>query len=181
MFGGYDGKTLFTDIEIFDIFTQSWHKIKRNSTSTDEYIPKPRKGHSVCVSGNKIYYYGGVAKNEVLNDLVIFDTEKLIWEQIKIDFIYNNTIINLPSLKNHSANFINNNIYLVGGSTGDEKINKEINLYRISLNDKSMVKVNNYSNSVPNRQQHSATIINNYSILIIGGYERTNRPIHIDK
>jgi hypothetical protein len=42
----------------------------------EDFVPKPRSGHSTVVHGNKMYIFGGILElTHELNDLIVFDFE----------------------------------------------------------------------------------------------------------
>ncbi|KAI8928494.1 hypothetical protein BC831DRAFT_448153 [Entophlyctis helioformis] len=43
--------------------------------------PKSRLGHSMCAIGRKVFVFGGLAGQDVLGDLWVFDTETNAWSQ----------------------------------------------------------------------------------------------------
>jgi N-acetylneuraminic acid mutarotase len=76
LYGGYDGKESFANIEIFDIQTQIWSCAEVNFKNEK---PSPRNAHAAIVINKKIYIFGGHYQNVHLNDLIIFDTIKSEW------------------------------------------------------------------------------------------------------
>lgn len=62
----------------------SWHRVHLNLQSNS--LPVPRWGHSCCVIGNEIVYFGGYACNcatnkesVYMNDVWSFNTTTMEW------------------------------------------------------------------------------------------------------
>ncbi|EFC43665.1 predicted protein [Naegleria gruberi] len=59
--------------------------------------PSARFGHSSCIIANLMFVYGGMsAKNQLLNDLYVFDTSTRVWTEINVESMlppYTGTII----------------------------------------------------------------------------------------
>jgi len=82
IFGGFgpDGE-LTNDTFIFNVNNYTWLPEK----SPSDCRPKPRAGHSALLLRNKMYVFGGKGGDCIkYNDLWIFDTHYLTWEQVYI-------------------------------------------------------------------------------------------------
>jgi N-acetylneuraminic acid mutarotase len=94
LYGGYDGKDSFRQMEIFDIETHMWSIITQNKSKTLNYqniqsnnsqiLPVARNAHSATVIGKKIYIFGGYFQSTHLKEMIIFDSIKLEWSFPKL-------------------------------------------------------------------------------------------------
>lgn len=57
-----------------------WNKVNCNLKSSSH--PSPRWGHSCCIVGESIVYFGGYADSSYMNDVWSFNTLTMEWTEI---------------------------------------------------------------------------------------------------
>lgn len=82
LFGGFDADgELSNDIFIFNVNNSTWLPDKPPSDTR----PAPRAGHSSLLLRNKMYIFGGKGGDcNKFNELWVFDTHLITWEQVKM-------------------------------------------------------------------------------------------------
>lgn len=122
IFGGRKGGTSGTD-ELYAvrrslranhncIFQFERIEPPKNSSATLASIvwPAPRYGHASATIGDSIYIFGGRSNARDFNDLIRFDTQTKLWEEIVID-----GCSVPPPLFNHSFAYGNGKLMAFGG------------------------------------------------------------------
>ncbi|OBZ91336.1 Kelch domain-containing protein 3 [Choanephora cucurbitarum] len=111
------------DIHVFDIQSLIWFQPKINESVPARYL------HSASVYDDKLFIYGGFAKNSgcslctyVLNDLCVLDLKTFKWTRYP----------GVPPRYNHSATLIGRKMYIYAGK--DEHGNTISDLFVINLN-----------------------------------------------
>ncbi|KAI9263748.1 hypothetical protein BY458DRAFT_491081 [Sporodiniella umbellata] len=121
IFGGCDAaQDYYNDVHIYDITTSSWHQ-----PNIVENVPA-RYLHSALVFDNKLFIYGGFAKNSectyVLDELSVLDLITFTWTKYH----------GIPPRYNHSATLIGHKMYIYAGK--DEQGNTVSDLFSLNLN-----------------------------------------------
>jgi N-acetylneuraminic acid mutarotase len=167
MYGGYDGRLSFKDIEVYNISSQVWTVLNISS----KFIPVARNAHSATVINKKIYIFGGHYQNFHLNDLLIFDPAKLIWSSPKISGA-------VPTgLRGHTGSYVLNKMYFFGGYDGEFRSN---DIYRLTLDDFNITKISSHKDSIFVRQRQSANVLDDHKIIYYGGFEGTKWLNNLD-
>lgn len=150
MFGGYNGKNCFNDIDVLDIETYSWSRPKIEGST-----PTARNAHCMVTVGTLLYLFGGHTGTKHLKDTWIFDTEALAWKELPP------ASIAPKGLRGHTANLVENNIYIFGGYDGGGRSN-ELYIFELAGCQWTQPKLN-YSEAIGSlpsgRQRHSASTI----------------------
>ncbi|CAD7937823.1 unnamed protein product [Amoebophrya sp. A25] len=73
IFGGFDGKSRFDDLQKFSIDLNRWERIKGDNQ------PMGRFGHSACMYGSSMFVFGGWNGHDTLDDLTEFSTTTQQW------------------------------------------------------------------------------------------------------
>jgi N-acetylneuraminic acid mutarotase len=128
------------------------------------YVPRPRCGHTATqISSSKFVVIGGNSGSDYFSDVHVFDVETKIWERINIPAAA------APAKRYlHSANLVNNMIYVFGGASGDQ-----------CFSDVSILDLDNWQwfgaelrGTIPtDRCGHSTAVINQSIILVYGGQD----------
>ena len=77
LFGGYDGKTKFSDVHMYSFSTNTWEEI-----SATGMVPMARFGHSAVGYGRSMYVFGGWDGHDTLDDLFEFTVGSGKWREI---------------------------------------------------------------------------------------------------
>jgi len=161
LFGGYNGSSCFSAVEILDLDTMTW--IQPTVTGN---IPTARNAHTMTVVGKLIYLFGGHSGYRHLNDMHIFDTSKLEWST-PADIV--GTIP--PGLRGHSATLVGSNqIVLFGGYDGRNRSNE---LYLFDINANRWTHPTETDGAPPGRQRHTACLVGSKKLLIYAGFNGT--------
>ncbi|XP_061911264.1 rab9 effector protein with kelch motifs [Entelurus aequoreus] len=106
--GGEAGASPVSDnkLHVFDTVSSTW-------TQPETYGAQPaaRHGHVTVAAGSKIYIHGGMAGDELYDDMYSLDTGNMTWEMVqpKGDIP--------PAVAAHSAMALGNKIHIFGGMT----------------------------------------------------------------
>ncbi|KAI9282093.1 hypothetical protein BC943DRAFT_116844 [Umbelopsis sp. AD052] len=122
IFGGCkETQDYCNDVHVFDVQKNTWI-----SPEIRGDLPAARYLHSAAVYNNKMFVYGGFAKNPectyVLDELSILDLETFTWSNRHA----------IPPRYNHSCTLIGHKMYIFGGK--DEHGNTVSDLFTINLN-----------------------------------------------
>ncbi|KAH8550505.1 hypothetical protein BGW37DRAFT_66887 [Umbelopsis sp. PMI_123] len=122
IFGGCkETQDYCNDVHVFDVQKNTWI-----SPDIRGDLPAARYLHSAAVYDNKMFVYGGFAKNPectyVLDELSILDLETFTWSNRHA----------IPPRYNHSCTLIGHKMYIFGGK--DEHGNTVSDLFTINLN-----------------------------------------------
>ena len=159
LFGGYNGSSCFSAIEVLDLDTMTW--IQPSVTGN---IPTARNAHSMTVIGKLIYLFGGHSGFRHLNDMHIFDTTKLEWSTPDISGSIP------PGLRGHSATLVGNQIVLFGGYDGRNRSN---DLYLFDVPTGRWTHPTETDGAPPGRQRHTACLVSSRKLLIYAGFNGT--------
>ena len=69
LFGGYENHRIYNELKLFNIEKSAWTVLQPRSSA----IPSHRYGHSSLVINSDLYVFGGMDKNQTLNDLWRFN------------------------------------------------------------------------------------------------------------
>ena len=191
VFGGWNGKTYFNDVIIYDLEKSAWNKL-----DTAGQPPVPRQGHASCVVGHNLIIQGGFyfddekykkSKNNYgtflrscyLNDIKLLDLKENTWVQLRT-----NGQPPLPRF-GHTLSFVNNQLIIFGGwsinsgrkfneisaNDNEKKVYEETDyFYSLNTSDLMWSKSNFGGNLPTNRYGHTATVFR-HNILYFGGWE----------
>ena len=90
--------------------------------------PKARYQHSAVVQGKNMFIYGGKSKNQILDDLWIFDCETFQYREIQM------TGISIPPRYSHSAVITQNYMLVFGGRSNDGKFSNHCYAFDTGIN-----------------------------------------------
>jgi len=118
--GGVGKNEVYSDVHILDINIMEWLNIPIKKGYCD-----PLAGHAAAVLGKTIYLYGGFYANQMnpTNRFSSFDTEKMEWNQIKINGA-SPKIVSFPGL--HA---VDNKLILFGGIDKNSDSNLDLYIY----------------------------------------------------
>ncbi|KAH7422716.1 hypothetical protein KP509_12G021800 [Ceratopteris richardii] len=158
--GGSDPKQMFADVYVFDVVSSKW---SNPNTSTME----PRGTHAAVLHPmikNAILIYGGYGgrKSCWMNDLIIFHTDTLQWEDLRPEG-------DRPVGRGyHTLTTFGNFCALYGGKAEGGIINEDkLSIYNAQTNRWSMVQVRG---ELPTpRSNHASAFTANGMIVIHGG------------
>jgi N-acetylneuraminic acid mutarotase len=123
IFGGWNGKKYFNDLQVLDLEIMAWSK--PNTSGAD---PTPRQGHCAILIGTNLVVHGGfkirddqlktcglsqgsVLKESYLNDVRVLDTETFTWSRLRISGMP-------PEARyGHTLNISGSDIIMFGGWT----------------------------------------------------------------
>eukprot|EP01080_Neovahlkampfia_damariscottae_P008900 gene8900-848_t len=116
LFGGYGtNKTEFNDTWIIADKKGSEFDVMKVIHREGVKKPPARYQHTAVVQGKQMFIYGGKSKNQVLNDLWIFDCETFQYREVEM------TGIPVPPRHAHSAVITQNYMLVFGGRSNDGK------------------------------------------------------------
>eukprot|EP01022_Parablepharisma_sp_SALTPOND_P008037 TRINITY_DN135104_c0_g1_i1.p3 TRINITY_DN135104_c0_g1~~TRINITY_DN135104_c0_g1_i1.p3 ORF type:complete len:260 (-),score=19.47 TRINITY_DN135104_c0_g1_i1:209-988(-) len=125
--------------------------------------PCPRRGHSCVYFKNpnpSLVLLGGVyGYSRFLREFYTLDLEKRKWAQVKAENMP-------PAIAWHSANVINNKMFVIGGLTGPNTINEKLYVYDAIAKVWEIVSIE--KEKLAPRYSH-ATVVFEDQILIFGG------------
>lgn len=127
--------------------------------------PAGREGHAAVEVGNRIYIIGGcVQEIRCYNDVHIFDTDTLSWQQEPI------TGDGPEPRGGHTASLVGTNIYLFGGASSESTFG---DVYKLDLIQKHWSRgvLANGEIAPKRRTNHAATAEEHGRIYIFGGYD----------
>ena len=134
--------------------------------------PSARFGHSSCIIANLMFVYGGMsAKNQLLNDLYVFDTSTRVWTEINVE-----SMLPPPVYKHQAFSVNNQSFYIYGGQQAHETSNS---IFRFDIMDKkwSLIEIVSDESRFP-RASHQCLTAQG-KLWIIGG--STNQQEHTGK
>lgn len=102
IFGGYNGRTQFSDLHEFKFSSSKWHEI---ITPTDGNKPSGRFNHSANVYAQKMIIFGGSASDSSLYE---YDFLLRNWKKIKLEK-------NHVRRSNHATVIYNGYLFVIGG------------------------------------------------------------------
>ena len=162
IFGGMSANAKLDDCYIFDPVEVKFTKLNLPNG------PSPRANHAACVSGSKIYIYGGnggrAYENTVFNDLWVFDYEKLIWQNIK----YGDHICLPENRTGHTMFCYEKSLYIYGGWNTVVSFNNAIK-YDIEKNEWSSTNIIEERHPVWNHCGLEVEAVPSWKYFIFGG------------
>jgi len=167
IFGGYGINSILNDTFLFNIQKEEWKKVEH---AENVNVPE-RYGHSTVVYNHKVYVFGGKNSNGYLNDLMVFDCQKRIWDVVAIRPAGkkpNDSKINtLSGRAFHTAVVYRDCMYVFGGSDDDTIFNELIKINLQTGHWKQLSSIENYDGPSA-RDQHSAALYED-TMYIFGG------------
>jgi len=156
---------------LFMFKNSSWQSISKKIQTSEKNMPfahRARWGHSACVVENHyVFFMGGWDSNSQYFDVYLFDTRNMSLESVMLSG-------QVPSPRaGHSCVLSEalQSLYVFGGSCckgGPYEFYND--LYRYDPGDHSFEKINLHGEIPTPRSQHSAVVINDHQMVIIGGY-----------
>ena len=177
IFGGNGQTTKFNDLWDFDINEYKWTKITKKKKS-----PCARDGHLSTIIYNRymVIYAGLNEKDEVINDIYLFDFENNNW--IECDIINSNLLENRDG---QSCCFVGDMIYLFGGQAGEDKYTNDLFTIKFEIDSsfktkpKAIVSEVEISNSIKpkERASHCCVVYKDQYLIITGGEAQNKEPL----
>jgi len=168
--GGFDGKSQFNKVSIFDTETQSWH-----SPEVLGPQPEPRSNHACVIVKNKLYLFGGNNRNvTAFDDFYSMDLaiEPLEWVRL------NDKVSGSPPAGRCGHRMVNigNKLLVYGGGTGSgtwQNMYNDLHIFDIDRNEWVQPKT---EGSIPICTFPSLLTIG-YKVLVFGGQNmKTHKP-----
>ena len=177
IFGGNGQTTKFNDLWDFDINEYKWTKMTTQGKS-----PCARDGHLSTIINNRymVIYAGLNEKDEVINDIYLFDFENNNW--IECDIINSNLLENRDG---QSCCFVGDMIYLFGGQAGEDKYTNDLFTIKFEIDSsfktkpKAIVSEVEISNSIKpkERASHCCVVYKDQYLIITGGEAQNKEPL----
>ena len=177
IFGGNGQTTKFNDLWDFDINEYKWTKMTTQGKS-----PCARDGHLSTIIYNRymVIYAGLNEKDEVINDIYLFDFENNNW--IECDIINSNLLENRDG---QSCCFVGDMIYLFGGQAGEDKYTNDLFTIKFEIDSsfktkpKAIVSEVEISNSIKpkERASHCCVVYKDQYLIITGGEAQNKEPL----
>ena len=177
IFGGNGQTTKFNDLWDFDINEYKWTKMTTQGKS-----PCARDGHLSTIIYNRymIIYAGLNEKDEVINDIYLFDFENNNW--IECNIINSNLLENRDG---QSCCFVGDMIYLFGGQAGEDKYTNDLFTIKFEIDSsfktkpKAIVSEVEISNSIKpkERASHCCVVYKDQYLIITGGEAQNKEPL----
>ncbi|KAJ1658039.1 hypothetical protein IWQ61_002650 [Dispira simplex] len=119
VFGGWDNKTCYNDVYVFDSDSMHWSLAKALGD-----IPPACRAHSATVIDRKLFIFGGGDGPDYFNDLYIFDADSYVWTKPQVTG-------ELPGHRRaHSCFAYEGSLYLFGGGDGARALN---DVYKLDI------------------------------------------------
>ena len=177
IFGGNGQTSKFNDLWDFDINEYKWTKMTTQGKS-----PCARDGHLSTIIYNRymVIYAGLNEKDEVINDIYLFDFENNNW--IECDIINSNLLENRDG---QSCCFVGDMIYLFGGQAGEDKYTNDLFTIKFEIDSsfktkpKAIVSEVEISNSIKpkERASHCCVVYKDQYLIITGGEAQNKEPL----
>ena len=177
IFGGNGQTTKFNDLWDFDINEYKWTKMTTQGKS-----PCARDGHLSTIIYNRymVIYAGLNEKDEVINDIYLFDFENNNW--IECDIINSNLLENRDG---QSCCFVGDMIYLFGGQAGEDKYTNDLFTIKFEIDSsfktkpKAIVSEVEINNSIKpkERASHCCVVYKDQYLIITGGEAQNKEPL----
>ena len=177
IFGGNGQTTKFNDLWDFDINEYKWTKMTTQGKS-----PCARDGHLSTIIYNRymVIYAGLNEKDEVINDIYLFDFENNNW--IECNIINSNLLENRDG---QSCCFVGDMIYLFGGQAGEDKYTNDLFTIKFEIDSsfktkpKAIVSEVEISNSIKpkERASHCCVVYKDQYLIITGGEAQNKEPL----
>ncbi|KAJ3153311.1 hypothetical protein HDU89_000944 [Geranomyces variabilis] len=168
LFGGQDGTGVVNSVTyLFDYDYRRWTIIS-DATNTGVTAPKARYQHiAVALDSQTLLIQGGrsgVGSTATLGDMWKLNVITKTWTQVSLS-----NSVDL-SLSAHAATLANNELYIFGGVTSDQKLSSSF--YRYSVDTGAIAAISTPSSTAfwPDaRQKATLTTINSTHIALFGG------------
>ncbi|KAJ3451244.1 kelch domain-containing protein [Anaeramoeba flamelloides] len=136
---------------------QTWEKI----TNFSSQIPPKRAAHSACISGNKMYIFGGYLYNNYFNDIYSFNFQTKNWSKI-------NAKGDIPTGRRWNSSVVDSsgNIWIFGGYQSVDRFN---DLFCFNTKTHEWTGPVTTENPPTPRYSHTSVIYDN-KMWIFGGY-----------
>ena len=177
IFGGNGQTTKFNDLWDFDINEYKWTKMTTQGKS-----PCARDGHLSTIIYNRymVIYAGLNEKDEVINDIYLFDFENNNW--IECDVINSNLLENRDG---QSCCFVDDMMYLFGGQAGEDKYTNDLFTIKFEIDSsfktkpKAIVSEVEINNSIKpkERASHCCVLYKDQYLIITGGEAQNKEPL----
>ena len=177
IFGGNGLSIKYNDLWDFDINEYEWTKMDTQGKS-----PCPRDGHLSTIIYNKymVIYSGLNEKDEVINDMHLFDFEHKNW--IECDLINGNLLENRDG---QSCCLVGDMIYLFGGQAGEDKYSNELFTVKFEIDPtfknkpKAIISEVEINNSIKpkERASHCCVVYKEQYLIITGGEAQDKEPL----
>eukprot|EP01130_Rhizamoeba_saxonica_P002538 TRINITY_DN12324_c0_g1_i1.p1 TRINITY_DN12324_c0_g1~~TRINITY_DN12324_c0_g1_i1.p1 ORF type:complete len:724 (-),score=162.75 TRINITY_DN12324_c0_g1_i1:29-2200(-) len=137
----------------------------------------PMAGHTTVYSNwnnnNQLYIFGGIIEEKnnliTLSDLYSFDIEKKIWKKVSANGR------SVPSRAFHTANIVNNNMFVVGGYSLSMNMKKSPSeVFYLELETLSWKQLDIYGKQPCGRANHSSFTIGTEIVIVGGGSDSTH-------
>lgn len=158
LFGGFDGKTKFSDVHTYSLTSGTWEEILATGM-----LPMPRFGHSAVVHGRAMYVFGGWDGHDTLDDLYEFTFSSAKWRELMdIEGVK-------PSPRyRHTAVCYGPAMYVFAGV--DKAQTRFNDLYRFHITKKEWEQVR-VTGSVPSPRTFHCALIQKDTMFVLGGFD----------
>jgi len=161
IFGGFDGKSRFQDLQKYNFDEKLWTKIPDS-----DHTPMGRFGHSSCMYQSSMFIFGGWNGHDTLDDLAEFSTVTTQWYSVPGRG-------DVPmSRYRHSAVVYGCCMFLFGGV--DKKQARFNDLYCFNFEDRCWSQIRTSGDPPTSRTFHRAVMYSGY-MYILGGFDGTRR------
>ena len=177
IFGGNGSTGKLNDLWDFNFNEKKWNKI-----SSQGQLPCPRDGHLSSLIHNKymVIYAGLDDKDEVANDIFLFDIDNNKWIECEIEG-------NISQNKDgQSCCLVGDNMYLFGGQgPGDDEYSNDLFILKFDIDEKfvhkpkaniSLVEISNDIRP-KERASQSCVVYKEQFLIIIGGEGKKKEPL----
>jgi hypothetical protein len=154
IFGG-QANTLLNDLHEYDIIAQTWTKL---ASSSNEWLPAPRYGHTATLWKDKMFIFGGCDNNGFCSsDLFTFDIVARRWLPVQ-------HFLMIEERYHHTAELYSDSglLYIIGGCNKRQALST---VFEINLNNFSVRKCE----SLPQARYGHVSCIKDGNIYVYGG------------
>ena len=184
IFGGY-GSTAYNDVWELNLSTLAWTRL-HDGTGT---APPARYIHSVNITGDNLYTFGGINSGTTYNDTWKFNLTNNTWSQLS-------TTGTTPSSRRSSDSIIyNNNLYIFGGVNSSAYLN---DVWELNLSTLAWKELHDGTGTAPAARVEFKVVLYNAKLYLFGGndasillsdtweftlpqYSTTYNPVEINK
>jgi hypothetical protein len=177
IFGGNGSTGKLNDLWNFNFNDKKWNKI-----SVEGVVPCARDGHLSSLIYNKymIIYAGLDDKDEVINNIFLFDINNKKWIECEIEGIFPQNI------DGQSCCLVGDKLYLFGGqSPGDDEYSNDLYTLEFDIDEtfvnkpKANISLVSISNNVrpKERASQSCVVYKDQFLIIIGGEGKKKEPL----
>uniref|UniRef100_A0A7M5V676 BTB domain-containing protein n=1 Tax=Clytia hemisphaerica TaxID=252671 RepID=A0A7M5V676_9CNID len=127
VFSGQSGAKITNDLFLFNFPERKWTRIVTEHLLKGTHPPPSRRyGHTMVAHDTHVYVFGGVADNNLPNDLFWYDLDTKTWDVIT-------TTGDIPSGRLfHHADIIDNKMYIFGGTIDNNVRSGELYYFTFS-------------------------------------------------